>query len=66
MVYFKSLKITMDIVGLAKVIIYIIIQNYSFLDFVITNKSSVFTSKFSFMLYYFLGIKQKLLTIFYL
>lgn len=41
-------------------------QYHSLLDLIVTDHNSVFISKFQFLFYYFLGIKQKLLTTFYL
>ena len=55
--YYKSIKVIIDIWGLIKVIINIIIRYYNFLDFIVLDKSLLFTSKFWLLLYYFSYIK---------
>ena len=65
MIYYKLVKITINILDLAKVIINMIARYHSLPDSIITNKDSLFTSKLSFLLCYFLRIKQKLFTSFY-
>ena len=66
MVNYKPVKITIDAPGLANVIIDIMIWHHGLLDSIITDWGSLFTLKFWFLLYYFLGIKKKLSTTFYL
>ena len=53
MIYYKPIKGLMDASRLAEIILDIIIWNYGLLDLIITNKSSVFISKFWFSLYHF-------------
>ena len=65
MVYYKPVKNTIDAPGLAEVIINVVIRHHGFPDSIVTDKSSLFTSKFWSLLYYFLGIKQRLSTAFY-
>ena len=65
MVYYKLVKITLNITGLAEVIINMVIHHHRLLDSIVTNKSSFFTSKFWSLLCYFFGIKRKLFTAFY-
>ena len=65
MIHYKPVKITLNILGLAKVIIDMIVCHHGLPDLIITDKSSLLTLKFWSSLYYFLGIKQKLFIAFY-
>ena len=65
MVYYKPVKVTINIPGLAKIIIDIAVRYYGLPDLIVTNQRSFFISKFWLLLYYFLGIKQKLSIAFY-
>ena len=65
MIHYKSVKITIDALGLAEVIIDVIVQHHGLLDSIVTDKSTLFTLKFWSSLCYFLGIKQRLSTAFY-
>ena len=56
-VYYKPVKITINAQGLAEVIIDVIVRDHSLSDSIITDPSSLFTSKFWFLLCYLLGIK---------
>lgn len=56
MVYYEFIKVIIDI----------IIYYYDFFNFIIIDKKLLFTSKFGFLLYYFLNIKKKLFIAFYL
>ena len=64
-VYYKSVKVTINALGLAKIIINIVVKYYSLPDLIITDRGSLFTSRFWSMLCYFLDIKQKISAIFY-
>ena len=64
MVHYKSIKVTIDTPGLAKVIIDMVVRHHGLPDSIVSNRGSVFTSKFWLSLYYFLGIKRKLSTAF--
>lgn len=66
MVYYKLVKTIMNASKLVEVIIDLIIRHNIFPDLIIINENSVFTSKFLLLLCYFLGIKGKLFTRFYL
>ncbi len=66
MVYYKSVKITIDISELAKVIIDIVVCHYDISKLIVIDQSSLFLSKFWSLLCYFLKIKKKLFTAFYL
>ena len=65
MVHYKSVKVTIDTQGLAKVIIDVVVKHHDLSDSIITDRGLLFTSKFWSLLCYFLGIKQKLSTAFH-
>ena len=65
MVHYEPVKVTINAPGLAEVIIDVVVWHHGLLDSIVTNKSSVFTSKFWSSLCYFLGIKQRLSTAFH-
>ena len=65
MVYYKSIKITINISAFAKVIVNVVIRYYGLLDSTVINRRSFFTLKFWSSLFYFFGIKQKLFTAFH-
>ena len=65
MVHYKPIKVTIDALGLAEVIIDVVVRHYGLPDSIVTNWKSFFTSKFWSSLYYFLGIKQRLSTAFH-
>ena len=54
MIYYKSIKVIVDITGIAIIIINIIIRNYDLLDIIVINQKSLFTSKYWLLLYYLL------------
>ena len=60
MVHYKPVKITIDAPDLAKVIIDVVIRHHGLPDSIITDRGSLFTSKFWSLLCYFLDIKRKL------
>ena len=65
MVHYKPVKVTIDAPGLAEVIIDVVVQHHGLLDSIVTDRGSLFTSKFWSLLCYFLGIKRKLSTAFH-
>ena len=65
MVHYEPVKITIDAPGLAEVIIDVIVWHHGLPDSIVTNKGSLFTSKFWSSLCYFLGIKWRLSTAFH-
>ena len=65
MVHYKPVKITIDAPGLAKVIINVVVRHHGLPDSIITDRGSLFTSKFWSSLCYFLGIKRRLSTAFH-
>ncbi len=60
MVYYEPIKIRIDILGLAKVIIDVVICHHRVPKLIVTDQESLFTSKFWSSLSYFLEIKRKL------
>ena len=65
MVHYEPVKVTIDAPGLAKVIIDMVVRHHDLSDSIVSNCSSVFTSKFWLSLCYFLDIKRKLSTTFH-
>ena len=65
MVYYEPVKITINAPGFAEVIIIVVVCYHGLPDSIVTNKGFLFTSKFWLLLYYFLGIKQRLSTAFH-
>lgn len=64
--HYEPIIIMIDVTSLAKVIINMIVNYHNWSKFIISDQSSLFASKFWFLLCYFLSIKQKLSTIVYL
>ena len=60
MIYYKLIKISIDIPGFVKIIINNVVRYYGLLNFIITDQNLLFTLKFLFLQCYFLKIKQKL------
>ncbi len=60
MVYYKPVKVTIDAAGLAEVINDVILRQHSLSNSIISDRGSVFTSKFWSSLCYFLKIKRRL------
>ena len=65
MVYYEPVKVTIDVPWLAEVILDVVVWHHGLPDSIVTERGSLFTSKFLSLLCYFLGIKRKLLTVFY-
>ena len=65
MVYYKLIKITINILGLSKVIINMIVQYYDLSNTIVTEKGFLFTLKFWWLLCYFFGIKRQIFIAFY-
>ena len=66
MIYYEPIKVIINTLGLAEVIIDVIVRHYGLPDSIVTDWESFFTSKFWSSLCYFLSIKRKLSTAFYL
>ena len=60
MVHYEPVKVTIDVPGLAEVIIDVIVWHHSLPDSIVTDRGSLFTSKFWSSLCYFLGVKRRL------
>ena len=60
MVDYEPVKVNMDGPSLAKVIIDVVVQHHGLLDSIVSNRGSIFTSKFWSLLCYFLDIRRKL------
>ena len=65
MVYDEPVKVTIDAPRLVGVIIDVVVRHYGCPDSNVSDRGSVFTSKFWSLLCYFLGIKRKLSTTFH-
>ena len=65
MVQYEPVKVTIDAPGLAKVILDVVVWHHGLSDSMVTDRGSLFTSKFWSSLCYFLGIKRKLSTAFH-
>ena len=64
MIYYKPMKITIYAPDQVEMIINVVVRYHGVLKSIITDWGLLFTSKFCFLLYYFLEIK-KLSTTFY-
>lgn len=62
---YKPVNTIIDIADLAEVIINTIVRYRGLTESMISDRRSLFTSKFWSLIYYFFDIKQKLFTIFY-
>ena len=65
MVYYELVKMSINALELAEVILDMVIQYHGLPDSIVTNQSSFFTSKFWSLLCYFFKIKQRLSIAFY-
>ena len=61
MIYYELVKVTINALVLAKVIINVVVRYYGVLESIITDLGSLFISIFWFWLCYFLGIKKSYL-----
>ena len=65
MVHYEPVKITIDAPGLAEVIIDVVVRHHDLPNSIVTDRGSLFTSKFWSLLCYFLSIKRRLSTAFH-
>ena len=65
LIHYKPVKVTIDVPGLAKVILDVVVWHYGLSNLIVTNRGFFFTAKFWSSLCYFLGIKWRLSTAFY-
>ena len=64
-VHYKPVKVTINALGLVEVSLDVVVRYHGLLDSVMSDRSSLFTSKFWLSLCYFFDIKSKLSTAFY-
>ncbi len=65
MVYYILVKVTINVPGLAEVMIDVVVHHYGVPESIVTDRDLLFPSQFWFSLCYFLGIKKKLSTAFH-
>ena len=65
MLHYEPVKVTIDITGLAEVIIDVVVRYHGLPDSITSNRGAIFTFKFGSLLCYFLGIKRGLSTAFH-
>lgn len=65
-VHYKSVKVTINALKFAKVLINIVLQYHSLLNSIISDWRAIFMFKFWSSLYFFFGIKRQISTKFYL
>ena len=65
MVYYEPVKVIINTLGLAEVIINVIVRHHGLPNSIVTNRGFFFLLKFWLLLCYFLGIKQRFSTTFY-
>ena len=63
--HYEPVKVTIDTPGLAEVIIDIVVRHHGLPDSIVTDKSSLFISKFWSSLCYFFKVKRRLSTTFH-
>ena len=65
-VYYEPIKVTIDAPRLAKVILDVVIQHHGLPGSIMTDRGSLFISKFWSLFCYFFGVKQRLSNTIYL
>ena len=65
MVSYKQVKVIINTLGFAEIIINIIVRHHGLLDLIVIDWELLFNSNFWPLLCYFIGIKQKLSTAFH-
>ncbi len=65
MVHYEPVKVTIDATGLVEVILDVVVRHHGLPDSIVSDRGSVFTSKFWSSLCYFLEIKRRLSTAFH-
>ena len=65
MVHYKPIKVTIDAPSLAEVILDVVVWHHGLSNSIVSDRGSLFTSKFWSSICYFLGIKLRLLTAFH-
>lgn len=64
-VHYELVKMTINTLALAEVIINTVVRHHGLPNSIPSDRGLVFTSKFWFLVYYYLGIKRKLFTAFH-
>lgn len=64
-IYYEPVKVIIDLPDFIKIIINLVVIHYGLFDSIVSNWRLVFTLKFWSSFYYFLRIKQRLLTVLY-
>ena len=65
MVHYEPVKVTINALGLVEVILDVVVRHHGLPDSIVSDRGSLFTSKFWSSLCYFLGIKRRLSTAFH-
>ena len=65
MVHYEPIMVTIDALGLAEIILDVVVWHQGLPDSIMSNRGSLFTSKFWLLFCYFLGIKRRLSTAFH-
>ena len=65
MVHYEPVKVTINAPGLAEVILDVVVRHHGLPDSIVSDRGSLFTSKFWSSLCYFLGIKRRLFITFH-
>ena len=65
MVHYKPVKVTINAPELAEVILDVVVRHHGLPDSIVSDRGSLFISKFWSSLCYFLGIKRRLSTAFH-
>ena len=65
-VHYEPVKVTINTLGLAEVIIDVVVRHHGILNSIISDRGAIFTFKFWSSLCYFLSIKRRLSTAFHL
>ncbi len=66
MVYYEPVKLVINLAGVVEVIINVVVYYYRVSESIVIDQDLLFTLKFWSLLYYFLRMKRKLSTTFYL
>ena len=65
MMHYEPGKLNIDALGLAEIILDVVVRHYGLPNSIVSDRGSIFNSKFWSLLCYFLGIKCRLSTIFH-
>ena len=64
-VHYESVKVTIDALELVEVILNVVVRHHGLPNWIVSDRGSLFTSKFWSLLYYFLEIKWRFFTTFH-